>query len=94
MVYNFSKVVVKDIDDKDMEFSDFSSQLANLVYQGTRTLEFLDMAKDIKAEKDIEMNDKQVGEFKLLITANSQMAAFVKKGILDYIETVKPDNKK
>lgn len=93
MKYNFSKVVVKDIDGKNMEFPDFSSQLANLIYQGSRTLEFLDIAKDIKDKKEVEMNEQQLVEFKLVINGSLQMAAFVKKAILEYIDSVKPDNK-
>lgn len=89
MKYSFSTIELKDLDGKKIE-GGLQKPLANLIYIQTKDLDLVAKALDINAGKPVELDKTEVEEIKRLIEdPQAGLAAFAKKAVLDYLDSVK-----
>ena len=58
MKVNFSKIVIKDIEGRDVQ-ADFQRQLGNQLYMQGRDIEECELGKRIYFASDVELTDKE-----------------------------------
>lgn len=91
MKYNFKKLIVKDIEGKELPISkELYKTIAKLLYnQCHKNLEVVEIARDIYKGKEVEIDKVQIEEVKnILLGPQSFQSAAVKKYVKDYIESV------
>lgn len=83
MKIDFSKILVKDIEDNKMEL-DVSHELGNMLYLNAKDIAVADLGHEIYHKKEVELNDEQakvVADF-----VNKSFKAFVKREILAMLQ--------
>ena len=71
---NFSKIVIKDIEGRDVQ-ADFQKQLGNQLYMQGRNIEECELGKRIYfAQGDVELTDKECAIVKQAVQGYSYIA--------------------
>ena len=86
MKLDLTKVEIKDLDGKKIEKHDIHKIVANLMYQSTKNLDMVELAREINQGKEVELKKDELEELKTLITQTQAIAAFAKKALIDYID--------
>lgn len=74
MKVNFSKIIIKDIEGREVE-ADFQKQLGNQLYMQGRNIEECELGKRIYfAEGDVELTDKEAAIVKQAVQGYSYIA--------------------
>ena len=74
MKVNFSKIIIKDIEGREVE-ADFKRQLGNQLYMQGRDIEECELGKRIYfAEGDVELSDKECAIVKQAVQGYSYIA--------------------
>lgn len=88
-MYNFKNVKILDIEwnilkdwDKDL---DISKNLANMIYQQSKSIWLVDIALNIYNWRDVEFTEEQIKELKEIIEAGFTWVA--KKFIFEYLDS-------
>jgi hypothetical protein len=90
MKYNFSTIEIKDLNGKKIEGAELHKNLANLIYVQTKDLDMVEKAREINLAKEVEMDKTEIEEIKRLIESpEAGLAAFAKKALFDYLDSVK-----
>ena len=90
MKYNFSEIILKDIEGKAIADHQVHKHLANGLYVAVQDLDLVTKAIEINAGKETELDKTEVQKIIEFINGEKcGLVAFVKKAILDYIESVK-----
>jgi hypothetical protein len=88
--FNFSNVKLTTIEGKDVPKSDLHKTLGNALYAGTKDLALVEVAKKIHAGEEVELDKTEIAEVKRVIEdPQVGFLAFVKKALLDYIDSIK-----
>ena len=89
MIFNFSKVVLKSIEGKVIENANIYKTVGNLIYNGTKDLGMLEIARTIYVGSDVDLSEVDVAEVTRVINdPNSGVLAFARKAVLEYIASV------
>lgn len=89
MKYNFSTIELVGIDGKKLDAKAHQS-LGNAIYTFTKDLGLVDKAMEIYKGKEVDLGDTEIKIIKSIIEDERvQFHAFVKKAMLDYINSVK-----
>jgi len=90
MKFDFTKIVLKDIDGKILKMDmPFHKVIANTLYSKAKTLDLVETARTINKGMPCEMTKDEIAEFIAIVNEQNFPHAFVRKSILDYIESVK-----
>jgi len=90
MLYNFSKVELKDLEGKVVKDSVLHKTLANAVYSHTQDLDLVEKARAINAGKEVEFDKTELEEIKRVIKdPKVGFLAFAQAAILNFIDAVK-----
>lgn len=90
MKYNFSTIEIKGLDGKQIEGAELHKNIANLIYVQTKDLDLVEKAIAINQAKEVELDKTEIEEVKRLVEdSQSGLAAFAKKALFDYIDSVK-----
>jgi hypothetical protein len=74
MKVNFSKIIIKDIEGRDVQ-ADFQKQLGNQLYMQGRNIEECELGKRIYfAQGDVELTDKECAIVKQAVQGYSYIA--------------------
>lgn len=74
MKVNFSKIIIKDIEGRDVQ-ADFQKQLGNQLYMQGRDIEECELGKRIYfAQGDVELTDKEASIVKQAVAGYSYIA--------------------
>ena len=74
MKVNFKKIIIKDIEGREVE-ADFQKQLGNQLYMQGRNIEECELGKRIYfAEGDVELTDKEAAIVKQAVAGYSYIA--------------------
>jgi len=93
MKYNFSKVKLTNIDGQEAA-KDVHKTLAAVLYNLTSDLDLVEKALKINKGEEVELDKTEIAEVKKVINdPKAGFFAFVKKGLFDYIDSVKEDTK-
>lgn len=93
MKYDFTKIKIKDIGGKEIK-STVHETLANYIYQLAKDLDLVEMAREIFAGKEVELDKTEVEKIVEMVKSDqAPIAAFAKKAIIDYIDSVKESKK-
>lgn len=95
MKYNFTTIKVLDIEGKEFPGIIAYKSLADLIYQGANTVDLLEKARLINKGVEVDLTPEEIKEVNMLINHPQKgFSAFVKKPLLDYIDSVKVEPKK
>jgi hypothetical protein len=90
MKYDFTKIILKDIEGKEVEKHDAHKILATGLYYNVTDLDLVEKARDINAGKEVEIDKVEIDKIKKFIESDKcSLVAFAKKATLDYINSVK-----
>lgn len=91
MKYDFKKVVLKDIEGKDIKVPDLYKEVAKVIHALChKDLDLVEKAREIYQGKEVELDKVEIESIKeVLLGEQSFNDASVKKAIKDYIESVK-----
>ena len=86
---DFSKVIIKDIDGKEISVPEFHKIIANTIYLNTQSVDMLDLSLEINKFGMIGSSRVQIGELKNLLTnKQSPLKAFVKQALLEFFDDI------
>jgi len=85
--YDFKLVAVKDLDGKDV--TEIHKAIGNLLFKFAENLDLTEIARGIYIGEPVELRPGEAKELRsLLIGPKSNLFAFVKKAIIDYMDSV------
>ncbi len=84
MKINFTKISVKDIEGKKTD-RDFSHEIGNTIFQTTRDIGELDLARDIYHKGEVDLTKEQAQTIKNHVEQN--FVAWAKEALLPALET-------
>lgn len=85
MKIDFSKIVIKDIEDNETEV-DISKDLGNFMYNEARDIAVADLGRDIYHKKEVDLTKEQAETVKLYV--NGCFKAMVKRTLIPILESI------
>ena len=87
--YDFTKVVLKDIEGAVVKESQIHKDVANLIYHNAMTLDLIEVAREINSGMAVELTPAWVKEIRgIILGSKSNLFAFSKKAVSDYMDEV------
>lgn len=95
MKVNFSKIKLLDLEGKVIPKAILHKTLAGVIYQYTKNLDLVEVARKINKGEEVELRDSEVTEIRRIIqTPEAGMFAFARKAINDFLEEAGKECKK
>lgn len=89
MKFDFTKVVLTDIDGKVVEKHEIHKAIANVLWSGAKKLDLVEVAMSINRGEEVELEKVDVAELlRLVKDPKAGFFAYAQKAILDYIESI------
>ena len=99
MKFDFTKIVVTDIDGKALGETEVYKAIANVLWLGAKNLDLVEVAMSINRGEEVELEKVDIAELQRLVKdPKSGFFAYAQKAILDYVDSVlnpkpKPEEK-
>lgn len=93
MIFRFHKVEIKNLEGEILDIP-IHKTLADKIYNFAEKVDLVDKAIQMNRAEDVDFSGEEIeGVKKVINDPRSMFLAFAKKGLLDYIEQVKQENK-
>jgi len=90
MLYDFSVIVLTDIDGNEVPDAKLYKTIANIVWKGTQNLDLVDVAMKINRGESVDLGNSDIATIVALVKdPKCGVFAYAIKAFLDYIESVK-----
>ena len=87
MKINFSKIILTDIEGKEIKDSNIHKAIWNWLFTGAKNLDLVEIWQKIYRGEEVELRDGDIWEINEIIDKN--LVAFAKKQVKDYMGTCK-----
>ncbi len=92
--YDFSKIVLTELDGKVIEDADIHKTLANIIYRSAVDLDLVEIAREMNKGELVSLTKNQTDAIRRLIAdPKVGLFAFARKAIADYIDEVQREER-
>lgn len=89
MKVDFTKIKIFDINGVQIENINIHKIVANIIYQKANNLDLVDISMEINRGNEVDLSEIELKEVReLLIQPQSQLSAFVRKSIKEFIDNI------